>query len=106
MVACTNSQGFEEGENCASISSVEHSPRSDMEFIRYDMILFGYNLILLGSRVQDLSAMLVAILINFGVKNQLPKISFKISARDLMSVLSHDFDDIIFWKYLDILEII
>ena len=40
------------------------------------------------------------------MKNQVPKVSFKIIVGDLMSVFSHEFDDIIFWKYLDILEII
>ena len=48
-----------------------------MEFIGYDMILFGYYMILLGSRVYDISVLLVAFLINFGVKKQVPKISFK-----------------------------
>ena len=79
MIACTNIQNFEEGENCASTISVEQT-------LGYDMILFGYDLILLGSRVQELSLLLVVVLINFGVKKQVPKISFKISARDLMSV--------------------
>ena len=50
-----------------------------MEFIGSDMILFGFDLILFGSRVQELSILLVVVLINFGVKNQVPKISFKIS---------------------------
>ena len=45
-------KGFEEGENCASTSSVEHTHGSDMDFIGSDMILFGFYLILLGSRVQ------------------------------------------------------
>ena len=52
MIACTNIHNFEEGENRASTSSVEHTCGSDMEFIRSDMILFGYYLILLGSRAQ------------------------------------------------------
>ena len=34
MIACTNTQGFEEGENCASTISVEHT-------LRYDMNMFG-----------------------------------------------------------------
>ena len=54
-------------------SKVEHTLGSDMEFI-------GSDLILLGSRVQYLSVLLVVVLISFGVKNQVPKISFKISA--------------------------
>ena len=52
MIACIDTQGFEEGENCASTNSVEHTLESDMEFIGSDMILFGYDMILLGSRVQ------------------------------------------------------
>ena len=52
MSACTNTHGFEEGENCAYTISVEHTLGSDMEFIGSDMILFGSDLILLGYRVQ------------------------------------------------------
>ena len=63
-------------------------------------------MILLGSRFQDILVPLVAVLINFGVKKQVPKISFKIYVGDLMSVFSHEFADIEFCKYLDILEII
>ena len=70
------------------------------------MILSGYDLILLGSRVQEISVLFVAVLINFCVKNQVPKISFKIYAGDWMSVLYHELVDIIFCKNLDILEII
>ena len=51
MIACTNIQNFEDGENCAYTISVEYTLGSDMEFIGSDMILFGYYLILLGSRV-------------------------------------------------------
>ena len=43
---------------------------------------------------------------NFRVKNQVPKVSFRITAGELMSVFSHNFIDIIFCEYLDILEII
>ena len=67
------------------------------------MILFGSDLILLGSRIQDLSVPPVVVLINFGVKKQEPKISFTSFVGDLMSVFSHEFADIIFCKYLDIL---
>ena len=64
--------------------------------------LFGYGLILFGSnfKFQELPVMLVAVLINFGVKNQVPKVSFKIVVGDLMSVLSHEFYDIIFCESL------
>ena len=64
----------------------------------YDMILFGYYLILFGSnfKIQELRFMLVVVLINFGVKNQVPQGSFKIAVGDSMLVFSHEFDDIIF----------
>ena len=77
MIACTNIQKFEEGENCASTILVEHTLGSDMNFIGSGMSLFGFYMILLGSRVQYLSVLLVFVLINFGVKKQVPKISFK-----------------------------
>ena len=50
--------------------------------------------------------MLVAVLINFGVKNQVPQVSFKIVAGDLMSLFSHEFTDIIFYGKLVIFEAI
>ena len=68
MIACTNTQNFEEGENCASTISVEHTLGSNMNLFGSDMILFGYDLILLGSRVLGFSVLLVVVLINFGVK--------------------------------------
>ena len=51
-----------------------------------DMILFGSDMILFGSnfKFQEPSVMLVAPLTNFGVKNQVPQLSFKIAAGDLM----------------------
>ena len=49
-IACINIQNFEKGENCASTVSMDHTVRSDMNFIRSDMILFGSDLILLRSR--------------------------------------------------------
>ena len=52
MIACTNIQNFEEGQNCASTFSVEQTLGSDMNLFGFDMILFGSYLILLGSRVQ------------------------------------------------------
>ena len=48
--------------------------------------------------------MLVAVLINFGVKNQVPKVSFEIAVGDLMSFFYDEFDDIIFFLLLYILE--
>ena len=81
MIACTNTQNFEEEENCASTISMEHTLGSDMNLLGYDIILFGYDLILLVSIFQfhELPLLLVVGLINFGVKNQVPKVSFKIT---------------------------
>ena len=99
MIECTNTQSFEEGEKCASTISVEHT-------LGYDMNLFGSDMMLIGLsfKFENLPVMLVSILINFGVKNQVPKVSFKIVVGNLMSVFSHEFDDITFSEFLDILE--
>ena len=53
-----------------------------MDLFGSNMILFGYDMILLGSifQVHDLSVLLVVVLINFGVKKQVPQVSFKIAA--------------------------
>ena len=77
MIACTNTQGFEEGENCASTIFMEHTLGSDMNLFEYDMILFGSDMILFGSsfKFQEPSIMLVAGFINFGVRNQVHKCS-------------------------------
>ena len=97
MIACTNTQSFvEEGENCASTILVEHldlfhTLGSDMTLLGNDMTLFGSNF-----KFQGLPFMLVVVLINFGVKNQVPQVSFKIVAGDSMLVFSHEFDDIRF----------
>ena len=40
-IACTNTQNFEEGENCACTILVENTLGSDMKLFGYDMILFG-----------------------------------------------------------------
>ena len=37
-IACTNIQNFEEGENCASTISVDHTFGSDMNLFGSDMI--------------------------------------------------------------------
>ena len=50
--------------------------------------------------------MLVATLINFGVKNQVPQVSLKLVARDLTLVFSSEFADIKFCELFDILEAI
>ena len=106
MIACTNSQNFEEGENCASTISVDHTLASDMNLFGYDMILFDSYLIFIVSifKFQDILVMLVVVLINFGVKNQVPEVSFEIDVGDLMSVFFNEFDDIFFGEYFYILE--
>ena len=93
MIACTNTQGFEEGENCASTILLEHSFGSDMNLFGSDLMLFG-----LGFKFQEPSVMLVAGLINFGVTNQVLQVSFKLVAGDLMLVSSYEFSDIIFYE--------
>ena len=70
MIACTNTQNFEEGENCACTI---HTFGSDMKLFGYYMILFGSNF-----KFQETSVMLVAGLINFGVTNQVPQVFFKL----------------------------
>ena len=72
-----------------------------------NMTLFGYDMTLFGSifKFQEPPVMLVVVLINFGVKNQVPQASFKIVG-DLKLVFSYEFDDIIFYAYLYFLEII
>ena len=98
MIASTNTQSFvKEGENCASTISVGHLEPL-FHTIGYDMTLFGSDMTLFGSifQFQEAPVLLVDVLINFGVKNQVPQVSFKIATGDLMSVFSHEFDDIIF----------
>ena len=108
MIACTNTQSFvEEGENCASTISVEHleplfhTLRSDMTLLGSDVSLFGS-----GFKFQEPLVMLVAVIINFGVKKQLPQVSFKIDVGDLMFIFSHEFANIILCESLVILEAI
>ena len=105
MIARTNIHNFEEGENCASTISVEHTLGYNMNLFEYDMILFGYDLILIGShfKFQEPLVMLVAGLINFGVTNQVSQVSFKLVVGDLMLVFSYEFGDIIFCESLYIL---
>ena len=58
------------------------------------MTLFGSDITLFGLvfKFQDPLDMLVAFLINFGVKNQVPQVSFKIDAVDLMSFNTFGYD--------------
>ena len=46
---------------------------SDMTLFGYDMNLFGYNF-----KFQEPQVMLVVVLINFGVKKQVPQVSSKL----------------------------
>ena len=81
VIVCTNSQSFGEGENCASTILVEHLDL--FHTLGYNMKLFGSDITLFGSsfKFQEPPFMLVVVLINFGVKNQVPQVSFKIVAR-------------------------
>ena len=75
MIACTNTQNFvEEGENCASTILVG-SLGPLFHTIGSNMILFGSDMNLFGSifKFQELPVMLIAVLINPGVKNQVPQ---------------------------------
>ena len=74
-----------------------HTLGYDMNLFGYDMILFGYDMILFGSdmilfgssfKFQELLINLVDDLINFGVTNQVPQVSFKLVVGDLMLVSS------------------
>ena len=98
MIACTNTQNFvEEGENCTSTISVGHFEPL-FHTLGSNMKLFGSDMTLFGSifKFQEPPIILVVVLINFGVENRVPQVSFKIAAGDLMLVFSHEFVDIIF----------
>ena len=79
---------------------MDHTFRSDMKLFGYDMILFGYYLTLFGSgfNFQELSIILVVALINSGVTNQVPQVSFKLVVVDLMLVSSYEFYDILVFE--------
>ena len=68
MIECINTQSFEEGENCASTIFVENLDL--FHILGYHMRLFVYDMILFGSsfKFQEISVILVAVLINFDVK--------------------------------------
>ena len=78
MIQCTNTQSFEEGENYAPTMSMKNLDL--FQTLEYDMNLFVYDIILFvsGFKFHDILVMLVVVLINFGVKNQVPRVSFKI----------------------------
>ena len=73
-----------------------------MNLFGYYMILFGSDLILFGSnfKFQELSIMLVAGLINFGVTNQVLQVFFNFVVGDFMLVSSYDVVDIAFCESL------
>ena len=93
-IACTKIQNFEDEENCASTVLVDHTIGYYMNLIVSDMILFRYDLIFLGLifQIHNLLVLLVVVLIN-GVKKQVPQVSFKIVARDLISF--HSFGSVV-----------
>ena len=100
MITCTTTQSFvKEGENCASTISL--GLLALFNTLGFDIILFVSSFI-----SQEPPAMLVSILINFGVKNQVPQVSFIFVVGGSMSVFSHEFADIKFCESLDILEAI
>ena len=104
MIGCTNIQNFvEKGQDYAFTISEGHLEPL-FHTIGYDMKLFGYYMILFCSsfKFQEAPIMLVLVLINLGVKNQVPQFSFEIVAGDLMSVFFYEFVDIIFYGSLDI----
>ena len=67
---------------------------SDMNLIGSDMILFGSDIIFIGSifQVHKLSVLLIVVLITF-VKKQVPQVSFKTAAGDLISF--HSFGSVV-----------
>ena len=76
---------FEEEESCASTVSVNHLFESDINLIGSEMILFRYDLIFLHLiyQIHNISVLLVAVLIN-SVKKQVPQVSYKTVAGDLI----------------------
>ena len=59
----------------------------------FGLNLFYYRLIFgLGFNIQELTIFLVIGFINFGVTNQVPQVSFKIAAGDLISLHSFGSD--------------
>ena len=75
-----------------------HTFGCDMELFGHEMILFESDIILfcLNFKFQELPTMLVVVLINYGVKKQVPQVSFKLVIGDLMLVSSYEVDDIVF----------
>ena len=65
-----------------------------MDLFVSNVILFRSDIILLGSifQVHEPSVLLVVVLINFGVKKQVPQVSFKIVVGDLISLNTFKYD--------------
>ena len=59
-----------------------------MNLIGYDMILFGFYLILLCSKFQVHKPLVLLVVLINGVKKQVPQVSFKTAAGDLVLVFS------------------
>ena len=87
-------QNFEEEKSCASTVTVNHLFESDMNLIGYDMILFRSDMIFLGLiyQIHNLSIPLVVVLIN-SVKKQVPQVSYKTVAGDLIPF--HNFGSVL-----------
>ena len=81
-----------------SFGSVMNLFRSDLHS---DLILFFSYF-----KIQELSAMLVAALTNFGVKNQVPRFFFNFVDGDLVLASSCEVSDILFCESLEIYEAI
>ena len=87
---------------------MDHTFGYDMKFFVSDMILFGSDLILFVSNFnfEELLVILVAALTNFGVKNQVLQVFFKLDVWDLMLVSSYEVDVIVIFESLVIYEAI
>ena len=73
----------------------------------YDMKMFGSDLIFYSNfKFQEPSYILVVGFINFGVTNQVPQVSFKLAAGDLMLVSSYEIANILICESLIISEAI
>ena len=80
---------------------MEHTLGYDMKLFGYYMTLFGYDMILFFSifKFQEISVKLLDSLINFGVTNQVPQVSFKLVVGDLMLVSLMSFPILYFVNY-------
>ena len=83
MIACTHTQNFEKGENCASTISMEDTLGYDLFS---DMIIFDP-----GFNIQEVSVFLVTGFMSFDMTNQAPQVSLNFVVEDSMLVLSYEF---------------